>query len=133
MHIGYSVREARVTDRGVQLQCADEAGRALELHADHVIAATGYHPSVDRLNMLDVTLRAAIKREDGSPRLSRHFESSVQGLYFVGLPSANSFGPVMRFARGAEWAAGHLGRHLASVYRNEWVRPAVELGGASEL
>jgi thioredoxin reductase len=116
MHIGYAIREARVTDAGVELLCTDEGGGSLRLQADHVIAATGYRPSVDRLTLLDVKLRTAIKREEGAPLLSRHFESSVPGLYFVGLPSANSFGPVMRFVRGSEWAAGHLGRHLASAY-----------------
>ncbi len=125
IHVGYSIRNARVTERGVEVQCTDESGRSLELQVDHVIAATGYRPSVDRLTMLDQTLRAAIKREDEAPRLSRHFESSVPGLYFVGLPSANSFGPVMRFVRGSQWAARHLSRHLASAYPSERTRSAV--------
>ena len=125
MHVGYSIRQARVTEQGIQVQCADAQGHTLELEADHIIAATGYRPSVDRLTLLDETLRAAIQREEGAPRLSRHFESSVPGLYFVGLPSANSFGPVMRFVRGSEWTAGHLARRLARAYPGERARAAV--------
>jgi hypothetical protein len=40
--------------------------------------------------------------------LKSNFESSVPGLYFVGLAAANSFGPVMRFAFGASFAAETL-------------------------
>lgn len=50
---------------------------------------------------------------EGSPVLSRHFESSVAGLYFVGLAAADSFGPMLRFAYGAKYTARRLARHLA--------------------
>jgi len=125
MHIGYTIREARITNGGVELHCTDAGGRNCVLQADHVIAATGYRPAVDRLTLLDEKLRATIEREEGAPRLSRHLESSVRGLYFVGLLSANSFGPVMRFVRGSEWAAGHLARHLASAFPRRRSRIAV--------
>jgi len=55
-------------------------------------------------------LRARIRVFDGSPRLSTTFESSVPGLHFVGLASAQSFGPVMRFVYGARHAATILTR-----------------------
>ena len=42
--------------------------------------------------------------------LSSSFESSVPGIYFVGIAAANSFGPVMRFAFGAGFAARRLDR-----------------------
>jgi hypothetical protein len=125
MHIGYAISDARVSDRGVVVRCRDEAGKNLELIADHVIAASGYRPSIDRLDFLDARLRAAIRREDDAPLLSRHFESTAAGLYFIGLPSSNSFGPVMRFARGAEWAAAHLSRHLAAACRHQGAGAAV--------
>lgn len=126
MHIGYAIRDVRVTDQGLQLLCTDESGWELELQADHIITATGYLPSVDRLTMIEEGLRNDLEREEGAPLLSRHFESSVKGLYFVGLQSANSFGPVMRFVRGSEWAAKHLTRRLKSVCPPERARPAVE-------
>ena len=40
--------------------------------------------------------------------LSANFESTVPGLYFVGLSAANVFGPFLRFACGAGFAAGRL-------------------------
>jgi hypothetical protein len=40
--------------------------------------------------------------------LSSSLESSVPGIYFVGIAAANSFGPVMRFAFGAGFAARRL-------------------------
>jgi hypothetical protein len=36
----------------------------------------------------------------------------MPGLYFVGVTAANSFGPVMRFAFGAEFAAYTVTRAL---------------------
>ena len=44
--------------------------------------------------------------------LSSSFESSVRGLYFVGVAAANSFGPVLRFAYGAGFAARNLTRGM---------------------
>jgi hypothetical protein len=40
----------------------------------------------------------------------------VNGLYFVGPVAANSFGPLMRFAFGANYAARRLSRHLAARF-----------------
>jgi thioredoxin reductase len=115
MLVGYTIREAQAVAQGVRLRCQDGARNNVELSADHVIAATGYHPSVDLLDLLDASLRAAIRREDDSPLLSRRFESTVPSLYFIGVSSANSFGPVMRFSRGAEWTAVQLARQFATT------------------
>lgn len=125
LHIGYRIRAAQLVDDEVRVECVNDAGQSVELVADHVIASTGYRPAVDRLEILDPKLRARIIREDESPLLTRNLESSVPGLYFVGLHSANSFGPVMRFVRGSEWVAKHLTGHLASAYRAARVRPTV--------
>jgi hypothetical protein len=43
--------------------------------------------------------------------------SSVPGLYFTGLPSAASYGPVMRFVCGTEFASPRLVKHLATAHR----------------
>jgi cation diffusion facilitator CzcD-associated flavoprotein CzcO len=117
MHECYSMTTATPDGDEVRLRCEDTAGRSFEWHADHVIAATGYRVSIDRVQMLDPALRLNIRRAAGSPVLSGRFESSVPGLYFIGVAAASSFGPVMRFARGAEYCATHLGRGLASLSR----------------
>ena len=49
---------------------------------------------------------------DWSPVLSRHFETSVPGLFVVGTAAANSFGPLLRFAYGAGFASRRLTRFL---------------------
>jgi hypothetical protein len=116
LDVGYTVESAQAVNGSVFLRLIDRTGNHIEVEADHVIAATGYRASVDRLDLIDSSLRSQIRREDGSPILSRAFESSVPGLYFVGLASAIRFGPVMRFARGAEYAADRLSNHLAHVY-----------------
>ena len=51
------------------------------------------------------------------PVLSGKFESSVPGLYFVGPSAVNSFGPLMRFMVGAEYAAPRVARALARRVR----------------
>jgi hypothetical protein len=47
--------------------------------------------------------------------LSSMFESSVPGLYFVGLAAANTFGPLMRFAFGARFAAERISKAMQSL------------------
>jgi thioredoxin reductase len=87
------------------------------IEVDHVIAATGYRIDLERLNMLSGELRKEIRLTGKSPFLSSHFESSVPGLYFVGVAAANTFGPVMRFAYGAEFTARRLSRQVARAVR----------------
>lgn len=83
------------------------------VEADHVIAATGYRVDLDRLDFLSTELRDSLTRIGAAPALSRHFESSVPGLFFIGPTAANSFGPVMRFTFGARFTALRLSQHLA--------------------
>jgi hypothetical protein len=68
-----------------------------------------------RLNFLSDELRSEIRTVVGAPVLSRGFESSVPGLYFAGLAAANNFGPVMRFAFGAGFAARRISAALAKA------------------
>jgi thioredoxin reductase len=98
---------------GVRLVVSDSEGSRREIDADHIVAATGYKVSVDRLNLLDARIRSGLRTADGAPALSRQFESSMPGLYFVGTAAANSFGPMLRFAYGADFAARRLAKHLA--------------------
>jgi cation diffusion facilitator CzcD-associated flavoprotein CzcO len=81
----------------------DRSTRRLEV--DHVLAATGYRGDLERLDFLDDDLARSIATVAGDPVLSRRFESSVPGLYFVGRAAANTFGPVMRFVFGSRFAS----------------------------
>ncbi len=76
-----------------------------ELRVDHVLAATGYRVDLARLGFLSPDLLGGVRTVGGWPWLSGSFESSVPGLFFVGLPAAAAFGPVMRFVCGAGLAA----------------------------
>jgi thioredoxin reductase len=101
----------------LHLRAAD--GTPKEILTEHVIAATGYRVNLDRLQFLDAGIRSKIETLEGSPVLSSAFEASVPGLYFAGLAAANSFGPVMRFAFGAGFAARTLTHAVAKSLSRE--------------
>ncbi|MFI1413110.1 FAD-dependent oxidoreductase [Streptomyces sp. NPDC020707] len=93
------------------------AGRVEELSADHIVAATGYRVDLAAMDFLGSELRTRLAVSRGTPRLGAGFSSSVPGLYFTGLPAAASYGPVMRFVCGTEFASPRLVRHLAARHR----------------
>jgi thioredoxin reductase len=106
--LGFTPQSAEVQDRKVRLRLRAADGSERDVFADHVIAATGYRVDLGRLPFLSEEIRSKIKTVAGSPILSSTFESSVPGVYFAGLAAANSFGPVMRFAFGAGFAARRI-------------------------
>ena len=106
--LGYSVERAEIQDGKVRLQLRRLDGSTREIITEHVVAATGYKVDTERLAFLNSGIRSKLKLVNGTPVLSSSFESSVPGLYFVGIAAANSFGPVMRFAFGAGFAARRL-------------------------
>ena len=52
---------------------------------------------------------------NGYPVLSHAFESSIQRLYFLGAIAAGTFGPLLRFVAGADFAARRVGRDLVGA------------------
>jgi thioredoxin reductase len=110
--VAQHLEEAALTGNRIRLKLRDQSGSLKSLEVEHVIAATGYWPQVERLNFLDPRLRQAIRHSEGVPILSPYFETSVAGLYATGLTAAGSFGPLMRFVAGADYAARRLSRHL---------------------
>jgi cation diffusion facilitator CzcD-associated flavoprotein CzcO len=113
--LGFTPESSEVQSGKVRLKLRGKDGSKRELIADHVIAATGYRVDVERLQFLTSIIRSQIKLISSSPALSSQFECSIPGLYFVGVSAANSFGPVMRFAFGAEYAAKTVTRAVESV------------------
>jgi thioredoxin reductase len=109
---GVTLRGAEMREERVLLALSRENGVLEQLEFDHVIAATGYQVDLRRLPFLGEELRRRIRAVEHRPVLSSHFESSVPGLYFVGISSALTFGPMMRFAYGAAYTARRLERHL---------------------
>ncbi|MFG2005035.1 NAD(P)-binding domain-containing protein [Spirillospora sp. NPDC048911] len=113
VRLGERVVEADVRNGRAQLSAVTSRGAIQLSQADHVIAATGYVPDIDKITILDPDLRRRLRLQHRSPDLSRHFESSVPGLYFAGLTAAASFGPVMRFVHGSSFAARRIANNLA--------------------
>ncbi|HKQ88378.1 MAG TPA: NAD(P)-binding domain-containing protein [Candidatus Acidoferrales bacterium] len=100
---------------GVRLVVHGPQGQR-EYLTDRIIAGTGFIVDVDRLEYLDAGLRQSIARESGGvPALSSHFETSVPGLFIVGVASSPVFGPIMRFMYGAKHVAPVLARLLKSA------------------
>jgi FAD-dependent urate hydroxylase len=97
----------------VRLRLNEDGVGERDLLVDHVIAGTGFNVDVDRLPFLSVELARQIRRLQQAPLLSRHFESSVPGLYFVGPASVPCFGPLFRFVAGATYTVPAVARHLA--------------------
>jgi len=114
MHLGARLEVAEPAAGGLRVVFS-QRGEKKTLEADHLIAATGFKVQLSRLKFLNDSPRSRIRSVAGSPILGRRFDSSIPGLYFVGVAAANSFGPLLRFAFGADYAARRLSRHFASA------------------
>jgi thioredoxin reductase len=112
---GHEVEHAAIEDNRVRLRLRNGASRPTSIATDHVIAATGFRVDLRRLSFMDENLRRRIRTLGSMPVLSTNFESSVSGLYFTGLAAAGSFGPLMRFMYGTEFAARRISKHIASI------------------
>jgi thioredoxin reductase len=113
--LGLTPQGAEIRDGKVHLTLKDHSNTPSVHVTDHVITATGYRVDLRRLQFLSPELLSEIVSVQNTPVLSSAFQSSVPGLYFVGVASANSFGPVMRFAFGAAYTAKKISRHLAGL------------------
>ncbi|MFE9039347.1 FAD-dependent oxidoreductase [Streptomyces sp. NPDC007818] len=112
VRLGHRITAAAVTgDDRVRLDVEGPGGAGV-LETDHVVAATGFVPSLDRAGVLDPALRSALRTSGpiGAPVTGALFESSWPGLFLAGLLTAPSYGPAMRFVFGAGYTAGRLVR-----------------------
>jgi thioredoxin reductase len=117
LHLGCKIQSASIEGGKVHLKIVEKDGSNAELIVDHVISATGYRVSISRMGFLDEALRRVLRKVEDTPVLSSHFETSVPGLYMVGLVSANSFGPLTRFAYGAKFTAKRISKHVVAKVR----------------
>ena len=121
MHLGATIQSAVSSGGRVHIALSETTTK--ELVVDHVISATGYRPDVSSLCFLDSEMKSGLSLVGKSPALSSQFESSMPGLFFIGISAANTFGPMLRFAYGAGFVAQRLSGHLART-RVKTVRPA---------
>ncbi|MBL6937640.1 MAG: NAD(P)-binding domain-containing protein [Alphaproteobacteria bacterium] len=110
--LGEHLKRADMVDGRVALEIENDNGRSRIVMTDHVVAATGYKVDLRRLPFLDAALCGEIDHVENTPILNDNFEASVPGVYFLGLSAANSFGPLLRFMYGSEFAAPRLATHL---------------------
>lgn len=111
--LGTSIERASEENGKVRLVLRRTDGTRTELLVDHVAAATGYLPDVERLRFMSRALRAAVRTHNSAPMVDGGFQTSVDGLYIVGPGAADSFGPLMRFMVGAEYVAPTVAKRLA--------------------
>jgi hypothetical protein len=105
---GHAVLGAEADGDRVRLRLQREDGSRLDWTTERVITGTGYRVDLRRLPFLGEPLRAGLRLVGQAPRLSPAFQSSAPGLYFVGLASAYSLGPMMRFVFGTDYTARRL-------------------------
>jgi len=84
-----------------------------ERRAEHVLLGTGYRVDISKYEFLPPELTRDVQQFDGYPKLARGFVSSVPGLHFIGATAARSFGPLLYFVAGTEFASKHLVSHLS--------------------
>ena len=111
IHTGRSVVQARTAGERVCIQLSDGSERVF----DHVLLGTGYRVDIARYPFLSTPILEKIERVDGFPVLDEGFETSLPGLHFIGAPAAWSFGPLMRFVAGTEFASPAVADRILRV------------------
>ena len=106
---GTAVQDLRRSGDGFDLQLSDGTTR----QADAVIVSAGFRFSLDRLQFLSPTVKAAIAVQDGWPVLDRYFRTSDPDLLFVGFAAERRFGPIARFVNGSRFTAYRVAEGLA--------------------
>jgi len=100
-------------DRRIRLTLTNAEGETREHSTAHIIAGTGFRVDMNRYRFLNTAVRTQIDcRRDGAPVLSSTFETSVKGLSMTGPVAHSSFGPLLRFAAGSQYAAMQVTKQL---------------------
>lgn len=112
--------KVRITT-GRMVQAASSVGDEVALRLDdaserrvhHVLLGTGYDVDIARYDFLPPELVRSVRQLDGYPVLTGGFCSSVSGLHFIGATAARSFGPLLYFVAGTEFASRELAKYVA--------------------
>jgi hypothetical protein len=107
------VVSAEVCKGGLRITLDDRS----EQLVDHALLATGFRVDVSQYSFLPAALLAQLRTASGFPVLKPGLESSIPGLYFVGKPAAWSFGPLLGFVSGAEFASNEVTKSIARNIR----------------
>jgi len=110
---GRMVIDARAVGNEVRLKLDDGSERS----AHHVLMGTGYSVDIGKYEFMSPELLNGVQLFDGYPVLTSGFCSSVPGLHFIGATAARSFGPLLYFVTGTEFASRQLTSYI-SRHRN---------------
>lgn len=110
---GCSVSKANAVGDEIDLTLSNGGERRV----DHVVLGTGYRVDISRYDFLPQDLIREIKQLDGYPKLTSGFSSSVPKLHFIGATAARSFGPLLYFVAGTDFASRELTSHLVKNRR----------------
>jgi cation diffusion facilitator CzcD-associated flavoprotein CzcO len=105
---GRLVTAAVSIDKKVKLTLDDSSDRFV----DHVLLGTGYAVDIARYGFLAPELINQLDLIDGYPHLKSGFRSSVPGLHFIGATAARSYGPLLYFVAGTEFASKELAAYV---------------------
>ncbi len=111
---GRTVRSAQLAGDEILLTLDD--GRIAAY--DHVLLGTGYDVDIARYDFLSQELVRNLAQFDGYPKLTAGFCSSVPGLHFIGATAARSFGPLLYFVAGTEFASRELTAYVSRRTKN---------------
>jgi thioredoxin reductase len=111
--LGRSVSQATAVGDEVVLKLDDGSERRV----NRVVLGTGYHVDISRYEFLSPEILCDVQQLDGYPKLGTGFCSSVPGLHFIGATAARSFGPLLYFVAGTEFASRELTSHLSRSCR----------------
>jgi FAD-dependent urate hydroxylase len=106
---GRGVVEARMVQDEIALKLDDGSERRV----DQVLLGTGYKVDLSKYDFLPTGLTEKIQQFDGYPKLTRGFVCSVPGLHFIGATAARSFGPLLYFVAGTEFASRELMSYMS--------------------
>ena len=109
---GRFVNVARSVGSRVELTLDDGSTSS----ADHLILGTGYSVDITRYNFLTPEIVERVQVIGGYPVLRSGFRSSLPGLHFIGATAARSFGPLLYFVTGAEFASLSL---ISEIVKNQ--------------
>jgi hypothetical protein len=84
-----------------------------ERFVDHVLLGTGYRVNIASYDFLPHKINSRVSQFDGYPVLSAGFCTSMPGLHFVGATAARSFGPLLYFVAGTEFASRELVSYIS--------------------
>lgn len=111
IHTGRFVVSARPEGERVRVRLNDGVYGVF----DHVLLGTGYRIDIARYPFLSPQVLEKITRIGGFPVVDEGFSTSLPGMHFVGAPAAWSFGPLMRFVAGAEFASLAVAHRILHV------------------